>query len=117
MRQINEQNTRVEAAKFKQKEFYMKYLRRNHQEDIPLAPLQESLEVVKKARFGKNVGHSKIGAGLGLISKQRNEVQMPEINRNVQEVKPLITREDMAFLNQRGNDKDFPIDMGQKPLA
>ena len=59
----------------------MKYLRRNHQEDIPLAPLQESLEVVKKARFGKDIGPSKIGAGLGLINKPRNELQMPEINR------------------------------------
>ena len=29
MRQINEQNSRVQAAKFQQKEFYMKYLRRN----------------------------------------------------------------------------------------
>ena len=81
MRQINEQNTRVEAAKFKQKEFYMKYLRRNQYEDIPLAPLQESLEIVKKARFGKNVAPSKIGAGLGLLNKQKNEIQMPVINQ------------------------------------
>ena len=81
MRQINEQNSRVEAAKFQQKEFYMRYLRRNHQEDIPLAPLQESLEVVKKARFGKDIGMSKIGAGLGLRNKSKNEVQIPAVNQ------------------------------------
>ena len=45
-----------------------------------MAPLQESLEIVKKARFGKNVAASKIGAGLGLLNKQKNEIQMPVIN-------------------------------------
>ena len=40
---------------------------------------------------------------------------MPAINQQEYEVvKPLITREDMAFLNQHGaNDKDFPLNFGQ----
>ena len=46
MRQINEQNSRVQAAKGEQREFYMKYLRRNQQENLPLRPLQESLDDV-----------------------------------------------------------------------
>jgi len=46
MRQINEQNSRVQAAKGEQREFYMKYLRRNQQENLPLRPLRESLDDV-----------------------------------------------------------------------
>ena len=46
-------------AKFRQKEFYMRYLRRN--EEDPQPDLQTSMQDFKKARFG---GNSKIGAGL-----------------------------------------------------
>ena len=53
----------------------MKYLRRNQQEDLPLAPLQESLEVVKRARFGRQVGLSKIGAGLGGLNQMQPQIQ------------------------------------------
>ena len=65
MRQIEEQNARVNAAKFKQKEFYLRYLRRN-QED-PQPDLQTSLVDFKKARFG----NSKIGAGLSRLPEFR----------------------------------------------
>jgi len=33
MKEINEQNQRVQVAKYKQREFYVKYLKRRHQED------------------------------------------------------------------------------------
>ena len=62
MRQIEEQNARVNAAKFRQKEFYMKYLRRNL--DEPQPDLKTSMADFKKARFG---GNSKIGAGLARL--------------------------------------------------
>ena len=65
MRQIEEQNARVNAAKFKQKEFYMKYLRRNQEEPQP--DLSTSMADFKKARFG----NSKIGAGLARLPEFR----------------------------------------------
>ena len=65
MRQIDEQNARVNAAKFKQKEFYMKYLRRNM--DEPQPELTESMQDFKKKRFG----NSRIGAGLSRLPEFR----------------------------------------------
>ena len=52
----------MNAAKFKQKEFYMRNLRRNQEEPQP--DLKTSMHDFKKARFG---GASKIGAGLSKL--------------------------------------------------
>ena len=71
MRQIDEQNARVNAAKFRQKEFYMKYLRRNH--DEPQPELTESMVDFKKKRFG----NSKIGAGLSRLPEFRQANIVP----------------------------------------
>ena len=53
----------------------MKYLRRNQQDNLPLRPLQESLDEVQQVRFGRQVGLSKIGAGLGGLNKGQNLIQ------------------------------------------
>ena len=95
MRQIEEQNARVQQAKCKQKDFYLKYLRRNNDEQTSV-PLTTSLEDFKKARFA----NSKIGAGVNKLNPP-----MPQINQ----VKPLLNKEDLAFLNRHDEDDDFPF--------
>ena len=73
----------------------MKYLRRQNDQEKSV-PLQTSLEDFRKQKF-KN---TKIGAGVTKLNPPE-----PQLNN----VKPLLNREELAFLNKHGDEDDFPI--------
>ena len=73
----------------------MKYLRRNN-DDTTAVPLQTSLEDFKKARFG----NSKIGSGVAKLTTKGAPSNIAAANP----VKPLLTREELSFLNRHGEE-------------
>ena len=84
----------------------MNYLRRN--QDDPQPELTESMADFKKKRFG----NSRIGAGLKRLPEFRTATFVDENNQQHTQVKPivpLLTRADLAFLNEHGNEADFPL--------
>ena len=91
----------------------MKYLRRN--QDEPQPDLKTSMADFKKARFGAN---SKIGAGLARLPEFQRAVfvdQQPAAAQGIGQIKPLLTRADLAFLNEHGNEAGFPLNQPSIP--
>ena len=88
----------------------MKYLRRN--QDEPQPDLKQSMVDFKKQRFG----NSRIGAGLTKLPEFRQATTVTSGGQGTKNketsgamIKPLITRADLAFLNDHGNETDFPL--------